>query len=194
MEILKLSYRSELKQDQLDDATSVCDIYNALKRVYDDERTIVARIVYSLKILGHRRYGWFAIRKLEQEPAPFSLASLPGSINHDEFFLYQSLATTCKVIPEEYIQDFVKYFAKQMRINHNTIKSPCEALTKMLDEANIDCSNYVDVIELAMIKCKVPDLVMKEYNDSCNRISKLSIIPSDLELEIRVLLAPSLVC
>ena len=175
LEIIKLGLRSELKQVQLDTIRSVTDLYDVLQRVYDDPEKVFARLVYALTLLGHRRYGKFAIRKLPQRPPEFNpLTSLPAHVDPESFFLHQCLATVCRIIPEEgdTIERFIKHVAKLMCVNPSTLKTPCEALIKLLELVKIDQVNHLDLIEEALIKCGVSENTIKEYLTTCDEISK----------------------
>ena len=179
LEIIKLGLRSELKQVQLDTIRSVTDLYDVLQRVYDDQEKVFARIVYVLTLLGHRRYGKLAIRKLLQRPPKFNPTnSLPQNVDLERFFLHQCLATVCRVIPEEgaIIERFIKHVAKLIDVNPKTLKTPCEALVKLLELDRISYENYLDLIEVALIKCGVSESIIKEYLKSCEEISKYAIV------------------
>ena len=173
LEIIKLSLRSELKQVQLESIGSSADLCDALRGVYDDEQKVLARIMYALKVLGHRRYGYYALRKLQQTvtlPTEFDLSCLPTIVDHDKFCLYQHLATVCRVLPRENYDRFIKHFATQLEINHSTVKTPCEVLVKMLLADKISCENHEELIEEAMIKSHLCDDALKIYQTRCGEI------------------------
>lgn len=176
LEIIKLSLRSELKQTQLDNITRSSDLYNALKnsKVYDDEHSILARIMYALMVLSHRRYGHNALRRLgkEQCQSPFKISSLPARVDHAKFSMCQCLATACVVLKPENNERFIKHFANQLEINRNTVKTPCEIFVKMLQSDKITSENYHDLIEEAMVKSHLSDEKIEEYQKRCENISK----------------------
>ena len=177
LEIMKLSLRSELKQVQLDGIKSAADLSNALKGVYDDEQKILSRVMYALKILGHRRYGYYALRQLNKamtiQQIEFDSSFLPASIDRDEFCLYQCLAIVCVVLPRESNERFIKHFAKQLEINPGTVKTPCEILIKMIQAEKISCKNHENLIEEALIKSHLPDDKIKKYKNKFEEICEL---------------------
>ena len=162
-----------MKPAQLETVQSVANVYDALRHVYDTEGNVLARIVYALRILGHRRYGYFAIRKLQQTLPSFDPhTSLPKGVDCDEFYFYQCLATVCRVIPEENEECFIKHFSRLLEINPNTVKSPCKILVRLIVGSKLGCENYLDLIEDALIKSKLSESVIREYLDSCDKICK----------------------
>ena len=176
LKIIKLSLRSELSYVQLESIVRVSDLYDALKRVYKNEQKIVARIMYALRMLGHRRYGYYALRKLTKtlHPDQFDTSFLPSSTDQSEFCLHQYLATLCVVLPQEHNEQFIKHFSKQLEINHSTVKTPCDMLTKMLEFNKINCENYEDLVEEAMIKAHLSDDTIQKCKERCGEICKMT--------------------
>ena len=183
LEIIKLSLHSELKQVQLESIKSSADLCNALKEVYDDEQKILSRIMCALKILGHRRYGHYSLRKLQKtitlQQTEFDSSCLPEYVDRAEFCLYQCLAMVCVVLPQEINERFIKHFAKQLEINPSTVKTPCEVLIKMIQADRISCANHEALIEEAMIKSHLSDEKIKKYKNRfeeiCEKIYVLSV-------------------
>lgn len=175
LEIIKLSLWSELNQTQLDSIRKVYDLYDVLKGKYDSEQKILSRIMYTLMMLGHKRYGCYALKKLRREHYdqfdPSCLPESPGA-DQNRFCICQRLATICIVLPQENRERFIKYFAKQLKINRSTVTTPCEVLVKMLEFNKINYENHKDLLDEAAFKSHLSDDAISKYKNRCEKIRK----------------------
>ena len=179
VQIMKLSMRLELSQTNIDNANHPSDLYRALADHYSDPGVALARLIYALRILGHRRYGCRAIRELElleQKPEPFDPSSsvVKQDADLDDFCLHQCLALACQVLPKESYESFINHFSPILNINPKTVNTPCEIVTQLIEKDKISAKNYLDLMEEALIKSRLSDREIKEYMENCNMISKLS--------------------
>ena len=174
---MKLSMRSELTQDERDDAKSPSDLAHYLQEQYDSPLVLQARLIYTLEILGHRSYGYRAVRKLEEsyKPPPFDIVTnLPPKVDKEEFLLYQYLATACRLIPQDCCEHFIYHCAEKLEgYNHNMFTTPCEVLTTLLQETVLKPDNHVDFMEDALIEAGVPESTIQKYNTICNKITSM---------------------
>lgn len=169
LEIVKLGMRAELNQDLRDGVKRPSDLVNALT-VHYTIPIAVSRIIYSLEILGHRRYGYRSIRYLQQhlnqKVKPFDPSSdLRAGVHPQKFCLHQCLAVACQILPEEHKGSFAKHFGKKLSINPKTMKTPCNVITRLLERDEVDFENHIDVIEEAFIKSKLSESKIKRYHD-----------------------------
>jgi hypothetical protein len=139
LDILKLSVRSELSQDECDRVESVSDLYHALAEHYATPRELLSRLIYALENLGHRRYGHKAVRELSRYSLPtfeLTMAKLRSNSTGDDFILLQRLAVLCCMLPESCHSRFISHFAKKkLNANPNIYQTvPCAILTKLLLE------------------------------------------------------------
>ena len=168
--------RSELKQSERDEAKFPSDLAHCLmKSHYHDPSILLARFIYALKILGHRRYGYRAIRRIYS-----TISTNPSSLdiefeidehvgaNRKDFLLNQYLATACRLISQKYSKRFILCCAKKLGHNPEKYTTPCEVITKLLDGDLLTLDNHVDFMEEAMITADVPERVLQEYQDVCS--------------------------
>ena len=132
--ILKLSAHSELTQNERDGMKCA--------KHYTDLKVLLARFIYALEKLGHRRYSYRAIRVLPitDRPAPFDHSKLQPKVAESEFIFFQRLAVLCCMLPRSYHTKFIAYFAKKLGINPSLQlhPTPCDILTKSLMEITTD--------------------------------------------------------
>ena len=172
IEILKLSTRSELTQRERDEVKRPSDLYHALANHYSDPAVQLARFIYALEKLGHRRYGSRAVRELGQANGIiFDHTKLNGDTNI--FLLHQHLADLCCMLPNTYQSKLIDHFAKELQINPSTCKTPCEILTKALEKEILTADDHINVIEDALIKVGLSENKIKVYIGSCQRAGTL---------------------
>ena len=184
---MKLSMRSELTQAEMEGAKSPSDLAHCLmKSHYSEPSILLARFLYALKILGHRRYGYRAMRRIysilneciDHPPAIQSSSDIKfeidAHVNVDKntFLLNQYLATACRLIPPKCCGSFILYCAKQLGHNPEKYSTPCEVITKMLEQQIISPDNHLEFMEDALITAGVSERVLQEYQDLCTK-SKL---------------------
>ena len=173
LEIMKLSMQGELTQTERDSANSPSDLLHSLKEKYITPTVLYARIIYTLEIVGHKFYGYRAVRKMEKvyTPPHFDVATQLHSTNTDEFFLYQCLAVACRLIPENSWDSFIFHCAEMLNHNRGRYTTPCQVLAKMLQEGVLNTENYRDTVEEALIKAGVSESVLHKYHKSCTKIT-----------------------
>ena len=171
---MKLSVLSELSETQCDNIVAASDLYNALKKLYTEEEVALARFIYALEKLGHRRYGCRAIRDLEDHyhPPPFDFANLDAKVDRKDFILHQRLAVLCCMLPEDNYKDFITYFAKKESANPKLFHTPCQILKKVLQSGSIPPHDLINEIEEMLIKTKVSEAAIRELFDNYQRIGK----------------------
>ena len=177
LDILKLSVRSELTQDECDRIESVSDLYHALAEHYTTPKALLSRLIYALENLGHRRYGHRAVRELSRYSLPpfeLSMAKLRSGLTGNDFILLQRLAVLCCMLPESCHSKFISHFAKKkLNANPSIYQSPCKVLTKLLLEHMITKDNLFDEIEEALIKLEISESQIKEYFDNYEKIGEI---------------------
>ena len=174
LEIMKLSMQSELTQTERDSANSPTDLLHCLKRKYITPTELYARMAYSLEIVGHRFYGYRAIRKMEKvcTPPHFEVVTqLHSTANIDKFFLYQCLAVACRHIPDSSWEGFILHCAEMLNHNPSRYTTPCQVITKMLQEGVLTTENYEDIVEEALIKVGVSESILHKYHKSYTKIT-----------------------
>lgn len=179
LDILKLSVRSELTQEECDRVISASDLYHALAKHYTDPKVLLARFIYALEKLGHRRYGHRAVRELSSNhslpPAFTDLAKVKfrPAVDRNEFILLQRLAVLCCMLPEGCHPKFTSHFAKKkLNANPSIYQTPCDILTKLLLERVLTTDNLFNEIEEALIKVELSESQIKEYFDNYEKIGK----------------------
>jgi hypothetical protein len=187
LEIMKLSMQSELTQTERDSATSPTDLLHCLKRKYITPTVLYARIAYSLEIVGHRFYGYRAVRKMEKvcTPPRFDVVTqLHSTTNIDEFFLHQCLAVACRLIPESSWEGFIFHCAEMLNHNRARYSTPCQVITKMLREGVLTTENYEDIVEEALIKAGVSESILHKYHKSYTKITGKCFAPGTSNISI----------
>ena len=179
LDILKLSVQCELTQDECDKVKSVSDLYHALAKHYTDPIVLLARFIYALENLGHRRYGHRAVRELSSYSLPqfdLTMAKLRFKMTRNDFILLQRLAVLCCMLPESCQSRFISHFAKQKHVNANPsiFQTPCDILTKLFLEHIITADNLFNEIEEALIKVELSESQIKEYFDNYKKIGKIT--------------------
>ena len=149
------------------------DLYRTLAKHYTDLKVLLARFIYALEKLGHRRYGYRAIRVLPitDRPAPFDHSKLQPKVAESEFIFFQRLAALCCMLPRSYHTKFIAYLAKKLGTNPSLHPTPCDILTKSLMENIITTDNQFNEIEEALVE--LPESQIKEYFDKYEKISKI---------------------
>ena len=171
---MKLSMHSELTQEERDKANSPSDLLHRLKEKYLTPTVLYARIIYTLEIVGHRFYGYRAIRKMEKTCTPphFDVATqIHSATDIDEFFLHQCLAIACRIIPEDSWDRFIFHCAEMLNHNPNRHTTPCQVITKMLQEGVLTSENCEDVMEDVLIKAGISETILHKYHKSCTKIN-----------------------
>lgn len=171
---MKLSMHSELTLTERDSARSPSDLLHCLKKKYITQTLLYARFTYTLEIVGHRFYGYRAIRKMEKvhTSSHFDVATqLHSAINADEFILHQCLAIACRLVPENSWDNFIFHCAEKLNHNHNKYTTPCQVLTKMLQEGVLTTENHEDIVEEALVKAGVSESVLHKYHKNCTKIT-----------------------
>ena len=141
LEIMKLGMRSELTQVQRDESRSPSDLYHAIECHYHDSSVCLARFIYALKRLGHRRYGYSAIHQLSEfsivEPPAFHPTTCLGT---DKFKIFRFLQNLVEVLVclkgNQDTQDkLIRYFVEKHLhgTNPNNIKTLCRLFTLLLE-------------------------------------------------------------
>ena len=148
---MKLGMRSDLTQAQRDDAKSPSDLYCALEYCYrhHDQTVHLARFVYALESLGHRRYGHRAVEQLREfsipKPTEFNPAAYMGSDELETFKFHQLLVDILVHLKEEHNMSrlLVKYFTENHldRTNPRRIETLCSLFTLLLDRGVITKDN-----------------------------------------------------
>jgi hypothetical protein len=182
LELMKLSMHEELTQTEKDGAKSPSDVARCLKEHYDNPQDLLARFIYTLRMLGRRHYGHRAARNLEKafgsrwHPFDNNIIMVPrkSKVDRQRFFLYQHLVTACRLIPQERCDAFVHQCAKLQNLEINAGKyTPCQVLIKLLHKNKLTCDNQEDFMEDAMVKAGVSESILEEYEKICNKINSM---------------------
>ena len=149
---MKLGLRGELTQTERDATHQPSDLYHALVKHYEPP-VALARYIYALERLGHRRHGRRAVTKLREfsisKPDQFTAAAHMTEDDLEAFLLHQSLVDVLVHLEEEYYPKIIPHFAKTCLrgINPNTIDSPCALFTQMLERRVITKANTDRLVE-----------------------------------------------
>ena len=178
LELMKLSMHEELTQNEKESARSPSDVARCLKKYYDNPQDLLARFIYTLRILGSRHYGRRAARNLEKAVGsgwhPFDNVPTKSKVDGQRFFRYQHLVTACRLIPPERCDDFVHQCAKIKKLEINVEKyTPCQVLVKLLHENKLPCDDQEDFMEEAMVKAGVSESILEEYEKICIKIKSM---------------------
>ena len=159
LEIMKLGLRGDVKEGELEKAKSPSDLYNILTKSRlankHDSDIILARFVYALEILGHRRHGFRAVRKLKdnsiRKPTQYSPTGNQDEIR--EFNFFQCLVQICVHLDNKHYQPLFNYSTKiyLSGINPSNFNKPTQLLTRLLHERIItteDQNCLVEVLEI----------------------------------------------
>lgn len=173
---MKLSMYEELTQDEKDSKESPSDLAVCLKGRYDNPQDLLARFIYTLRMLGRRHYGHRAARNLEKalkfnSRFDNNMVPIKSKVERQRFLLYQYLVTACRLIPPESWGAFVHHCAKieKLEINERMF-TPCGVLVKLLHEAKLTCSNQEEFIEKVMVRAGISETIMEEYEKICIKI------------------------
>jgi hypothetical protein len=152
LDIMKLGMRGELSQTERDTACMPSDLYHALAKHYEPP-VALARFVYALERLGHRRHGHRAVNELSEfsisKPDQFNAAAHMTEDKLEAFLLHQRLVDVLVHLEEEYYPKIIPHFTKTCLrgINPNTIDSPCALFTQMLERGVITKDNTDRLVE-----------------------------------------------
>ena len=119
-EILKFGMRTELSQEKRDAARKPSDLYIALSESTHYQNihptVLLARFVYALTKLGHRRYGRRAIEQLSrfsiEKPTEFCPAEYMRDDKLQEFLFHQCLVEIMVKLKEGSDNQLIRYFSK----------------------------------------------------------------------------------
>ena len=163
LEIMKLGMRSELTQVQRDRVKNPSDLYHELECRYrfqvSSDSVCLARFIYALKGLGHRRYGHRAVKQLSEfsiaKPKAFNPAAYMGEKDLKKFKFLQTLVYILVQLKEEHKtqQELIKYFveAHLNKTNPSNIKTLCSLFTLLL-ESEVITEHRPDALIDAMKK------------------------------------------
>lgn len=174
LDIMKLSVRSELTETECDKIKAASDVYRELAKHYTDPEVLLARFIYALEKLGHRRYGYRAIRELKEcyRPSPFNFTKLSEKTDKNDFILRQRLALLCCMLPEDYSVNFIHHLAKKMQANPQIFKTPCQILKIAVEKSIITPDSHVNEIEEALIQANLPEVKIQELVANYNKIGE----------------------
>ena len=148
---MKLGMRGELTQTERDAAHRPSDLYHTLVKHYSE--LALARFIYALEKLGHRRHGRRVVNQLSKffisKPDQFNPAAYMSEQKLKLFQLHQCLVDVLVNLEEEHYLKIITHFARACLdgINPNTIESPCALFTQMLDRGVITKDNTDTLVE-----------------------------------------------
>lgn len=151
VEIMKLGMRSEPHKAELDRANKASDIYNILANKHDQMDEALARFVYALEKLGHRRHGFRAVRKLKEfsikKPSQYKPSG--GKDEVKKFNFFQCLVEICVNLDANLYSRLFAYFAKVLLggINPKIFETPCELLIYLVDREVIQTEDQTKLVE-----------------------------------------------
>lgn len=152
MDIMKLGMRGELTQTVRDAVLKPSDLYHALAKRYDGP-ILLARFIYALEKLGHRRHGCRAVRQLSEfyisKPEKFNPATCMRRKKLKFFLFYQCLVEVLVHLGEEHYPMLMFHFTSTYLhgANPNTIESPAALFTQLLDKAVIRKDNIDTLVD-----------------------------------------------
>ena len=154
IEIMKLGLRTELTQAELDPTTTPSDLYHLLERNYCDSEVLLARFIYALEKLGHRRHGLKAVRELDnfdiEKPKQFIPADIIDPTKLQLFNFYQCLVEVCSHLDPSYYSRLIKLTTKTYLggRNHKLIKTPCKLFVILLEHRKITKDDQTCLVEV----------------------------------------------
>ena len=149
---MKLGMRGELTQTERDAILKPSDLYHALAKHYD-EPIALARFIYALEKLGHRRHGCRAVSQLREfhisKPDKFNPAAYMTREKLKFFQLYQCLVEVLVHLGEEHYPMLIFHFTSTYLhgANPSTIESPAALFTQLLDKAVIRKNNIDTLVD-----------------------------------------------
>lgn len=172
LHIMKLSMRGELNETDCESIKSAADLFHALEKPYPNKDVQLARFICALEKLGHRKYGWRAIRKLEERylPPPFDPHTRVADINN--FVVHQKLAVLCCILPKDSYSKFITHCAKKCGCNPNKCKTPWGILVECLNRNILTYEDHLDQIEEALVAAGLSESEIQEHFKQYNKISK----------------------
>lgn len=152
VEIMKLGMtQSELTQPERENARKPSDLYHALANHYPNLEELLARYVYALEKLGHRKHGFRAVRKLDdfsiQKPNQFNPTG--ESTEVQDFNFCQCLVDICVHLDISCYSRLNAYACKTFLdgANPKLISSPQELFMRLLQDQVITKEKQKDLVE-----------------------------------------------
>ena len=145
---MKLGMRSEFHQTELDTARKASDIYNIL---VNKHREALARFVYALEKLGHRRHGFRAVRKLKefsiQKPSQYMPSG--GKREVQKFNFFQCLVEICVHLDANLYSRLFAYSAKVLLggTNPKKFETPCKLLICLVNREVMHAGDQTKLVE-----------------------------------------------
>ena len=134
LKYIKFSFRAEITPiTELEKAASLHCLFILIKRFYHgDEDKALSRLIFSLNLVGHKRFGKKAVRKLQTEynvgtPAEYDLKAEPRKVQ-----LYQCLTEiACRL--SDYREDRLRrYYAEKVFDGINRNSPALESILSLL--------------------------------------------------------------
>ena len=157
LDIMKLGMRTELTETQREAAKSPSDLYFALGLHYDDPTLLLSRFIYALELLGHRRHGFRAVRKLDdfaiQKTTQFNPAHFVSEDKLKEFHFNQCLVKVCAHLEASYHSRLIAYFTRTHLggTNPRMIHTPSKLIIKLLERQLITTTDQNALLEALVI-------------------------------------------
>ena len=151
VDIMKLGLRGELTQNERDAALNSSDIYHVLAKHYK-QPVALARFIYALEKLGHRRHGHRAVTELSKfsisKPEKFNPATYMKREKLKLFHFHQCLVEVLVHLGKEHQPKLISHFARTHLhgTNPRTIESPCALFTQLLEKQVITKDN-MDILD-----------------------------------------------
>ncbi len=182
LEIIKFSFRAEISKVELERADCLLELFYLIKNLYNgNETAALSRLVYTLNLVGHQRFGCKSVRKLEK----YGFSKPP---DHNPIWdtrgaqLFQCLAKIACHLSDDEEYRIRCYWARVLGINKESLSmetilavlSMIVERRKITEEDQLELANGLNSI--GAYKCikylieyrKRNKLSVKEYQDKIN--------------------------
>ena len=182
LDIIKFSFRAEISKVELERADCLLELFYLIKDIYNgNETAALSRLVYTLNLMGHQRFGYKSVRELEK----YGFSKPP---KHNPLWdtrgaqLFQCLAKiACRLSDDEEFRVRC-YWARVLRINKDSpsMKTILAVLSMIVERRKITEENQLELANslngIAAYKCinylieyrEKNNLSVEEYRDKIN--------------------------
>ena len=174
-----MGLHTDLQETELETAHTPSDIYNLLFEKHSLEVSL-SRFIYALEKLGHRRYGFRAVRKSRElsieKPSPYVPVGDREKVQ--KFNFYQCLVEICVHLDhKKYYRRLSAYCASLLLDGANpyNMETPCQLLIQLLhrDIINKDDQNkLVDALGIIGADRCIDDIYKYRHMNNLPEIHK----------------------
>ncbi len=182
LELMKFSFRAEIPKPNLEKAHCLLELFYLIKDIYNgNETAALSRLVYTLNLMGHQRFGSKSVRKLEE----YGLSKPP---EHKPIWdtrgaqLFQCLAKIARHLSDDEEYRIRRYWARTLGTNIKSLSmgTIIAVLSQFVEKRTITEEDQLELANglntVGAYKCikylieyrKRNKLPVKEYQDKIN--------------------------